>query len=162
MAGGLALTLGISQVAWAIDGTSYVTSKKQNDSFVLEAGGRAAPLYASASDWPGVLRAAKDLQADINRVTQATPTLTTDQAPAGRQVVLLGTIGKSPLIDQLVRDKKLDVSGVAGKWEVFVEQVVDNPMPGVERALVIAGSDKRGTIYGIYDLSQQMGVSPWY
>ncbi|QNE39648.1 glycosyhydrolase [Hymenobacter sp. NBH84] len=156
------LTLGATQPAQALDGTSYVTSKKQKGSFALEAGGKAAPLYASAQDWPGVLRAAKDLQADIHRVTSVTPTLTTDQAPKGREVVLIGTIGKSPLIDQLVRDKKLDVSGVVGKWEVFVEQIVDKPMPGVDRALVIAGSDKRGTIYGIYDLSEQMGVSPWY
>ncbi|GGF08773.1 hypothetical protein GCM10011383_19930 [Hymenobacter cavernae] len=156
------LTVGASQAAWAIDGASYVTSKKQKASFTLEAAGKAAPLYASASDWPGVLRAAKDLQADINRVTSVTPTLTTDKAPTGKEVVLIGTIGKSPLIDQLVRDKKLDVSGVAGKWEVFVEQVVEKPMPGVDRALVIAGSDKRGTIYGIYDLSKEMGVSPWY
>ncbi|MDO7848641.1 glycosyl hydrolase 115 family protein [Hymenobacter sp. M29] len=156
------LALGASQPAHALDGPSYVTSKKQKDSFTLEADGKAAPLFASASDWPGVLRAAKDLQADINRVTRVTPTLTTDQAPRGKEVVLIGTLGKSPLIDQLVRDKKLDVSAVAGKWEVFVEQIVEHPLPGVERALVIAGSDKRGTIYGIYDLSQQMGVSPWY
>ncbi|OUJ74639.1 glycosyhydrolase [Hymenobacter crusticola] len=160
LATGFVISAG--QSAWALDGTSYVTSKKQKASFTLEAAGKAAPLYASASDWPGVLRAAKDLQADIHRVTNVTPTLTTDKAPAGKEIVLVGTIGKSPLIDQLVRDKKLDVSGVAGKWEVFVEQIVEKPMPGVERALVIAGSDKRGTIYGIYDLSKEIGVSPWY
>ena len=156
------VALGTGHSAYAADGSAYVTSKKQKGSFTLAEGGKAAPLYASASDWPGVLRAAKNLQADVNRVTNVTPTLTIDQAPAGKQVVLIGTIGKSPLIDQLVRDKKLDVSAVGGKWEVFVEQLVDNPMPGVAQALVIAGSDKRGTIYGIYDLSQQMGVSPWY
>jgi hypothetical protein len=156
------VALGAGQFAYAADGSAYVTAKKQKGSFPLAEAGKAAPLYASDSDWPGVLRAARDLQADINRVTTVTPTLTTNQAPAGKQVVLIGTIGKSPLIDQLVRSKKLDVSGVAGKWEVFVEQLVDNPMPGVAQALVIAGSDKRGTIYGIYDLSQQMGVSPWY
>ncbi|MBC6610012.1 glycosyl hydrolase 115 family protein [Hymenobacter sp. BT507] len=156
------LTLTAALPALALDGTSYVTSKKQKGSFALEAGGKAAPLFASAQDWPGVLRAAKDLQADINRVTSVTPALTTDKAPKGKEVVLIGTIGKSPLIDQLVRDKKLDVSAVSGKWEMFVEQIVEKPMPGVDRALVIAGSDKRGTIYGIYDLSEQMGVSPWY
>jgi len=156
------LLTGLALPAQALDGTSYVTAKKQKGSFPLETNGKAAPLYASAQDWPGVVRAAKDLQADINRVTSVTPTLTTDKAPTGKEVVLIGTIGKSPLIDQLVRDKKLDVSGVAGKWEVFVEQIVEKPMPGVDRALVIAGSDKRGTIYGIYDLSEQMGVSPWY
>jgi hypothetical protein len=66
------------------------------------------------------------------------------------------------LIDALVSNHKLDVSGIAGKWESAVTTVVEHPMKGVRRALVIAGADKRGTIYGIYDLSEQIGVSPWY
>ena len=135
--------------------------KKASD-FTLAANGKTAAIYASGNDWPGVLRAAKDLQADVQRVTTLTPAFSTVKAPAGQEVVLIGTIGKSALIDGLVKQKKLDVSGVAGKWEVFVRQVVLNPTPGVDRALVIAGSDKRGTIYGIYDISQQIGVSPWY
>jgi hypothetical protein len=57
---------------------------------------------------------------------------------------------------------KLDTVGVAGKWESAVLQAVANPVPGVTRALVIAGSDRRGTVYGIYELSQRIGVSPWY
>jgi hypothetical protein len=141
---------------------AYVAAEKGKNGFPLAASGKTAGLFASSADWPGVLRAAKDLQADINRVTQLTPTFTTDKAPTGQDVVLIGTIGKSPLIDGLVKAKKLDVSQVAGKWETFVLQVVEKPMAGVERALVIAGSDKRGTIYGIYDLSRQIGVSPWY
>src|SRR5262249_36951671 len=69
---------------------------------------------------------------------------------------------RSRLIDDLVSRHKLDVGDVRGKWESFVIDVVDKPFDGVDRALVIAGSDKRGTIYGLYDLSTQMGVSPWY
>ncbi|MCB2379853.1 glycosyl hydrolase 115 family protein [Hymenobacter sp. BT635] len=167
--GRLTLVLLFStSVAWAQAPKStlkediYVSSEKGKSGFPLAASGKTAALFASNTDWPGVLRAAKDLQADINRVTKLTPTFTTDKAPTGKEVVLIGTIGKSALIDGLVKAKKLDVSGVAGKWETFVLQVVEKPMPGVERALVIAGSDKRGTIYGIYDLSQQIGVSPWY
>ncbi|MBV9880108.1 MAG: glycosyl hydrolase 115 family protein, partial [Gemmatirosa sp.] len=57
--------------------------------------------------------------------------------------------------------RKIDVSAITGKWESFFLQTVDNPLPGIKQALVIVGSDKRGTIYGIYDLSQQIGVSPW-
>ncbi|MGY3091298.1 hypothetical protein ACVWYF_004364 [Hymenobacter sp. UYAg731] len=129
--------------------------------FTLVANGRAAAIYASAAEWPGVLRATKDLQADVQRVTKAVPVFST-RPPNGPEVVLIGTLGKSPLIDRLVKAGKLNISGVAGKWETFVRQVVLNPMPGVKQALVIAGSDKRGTIYGIYDLSQQIGVSPWY
>ncbi|RAK69339.1 glycosyl hydrolase 115 family protein [Hymenobacter edaphi] len=141
---------------------TYVSPDRGKGRFPLVAGGQAAPLFASAQDWPGVLRAARDLQADIQRVTGRQPALSTEKAPAGQQVVLIGTVGKSPLIDQLIRTKKLDAGGLAGQWETFVVQTVDKPMAGVERALVVAGSDKRGTIYGIYDLSQQMGVSPWY
>ena len=141
---------------------TYVVPDKGKGRFPLVAGAQAAPLFASAQDWPGVLRAARDLQADIQRVTQHQPALSTDKAPAGKQVVLIGTVGKSPLIDGLIQAKKLDASGLAGKWETFVVQTVEKPLPGVDQALVIAGSDKRGTIYGIYDVSQQMGVSPWY
>src|SRR5205085_10787207 len=72
------------------------------------------------------------------------------------------TVGRSPLIDGLVRERKLDVSAIAGKWESFILQTVLSPIPGVARAVIIAGSDKRGTIFGVYDLSEQIGVSPWY
>ncbi|RTQ48988.1 glycosyhydrolase [Hymenobacter gummosus] len=154
---------GSSLAGPAVPGAeAYVSPDKGKGRFPLVAGGQAAPLFASAQDWPGVLRAARDLQADINRVTSLQPALTTDKAPSGKQVVIIGTVGKSPLIDGLIRSKKLDASGLAGKWETFVVQTVEKPLPGVEQALVVAGSDKRGTIYGIYDLSQQMGVSPWY
>ena len=85
----------------------------------------------------------------------------TDKA-SGKSVIIIGTLGKNDLLDQLVKSKKLNLSGLAGKNEMYYSQVVNNPMPGVESALVIAGSDKRGTIYGIYELSKQMGVSPWY
>jgi len=62
----------------------------------------------------------------------------------------------------LIKNNKLDVKNILGKWESFVIQTIDSPLPGVEKAMVIAGSDKRGTIYGIYDLSRNIGVSPWY
>jgi hypothetical protein len=61
-----------------------------------------------------------------------------------------------------VSSRAIDVSGVQGKWESFTSQVVKNPVPGCAKALVIAGSDPRGTIYGLYDVSEQIGVSPWY
>ena len=82
--------------------------------------------------------------------------------PPGGGGGVVGTLGKSPRIDKLVKSGKLLTAGVAGKWESYVRQVVANPEPGIDEALVIAGSDKRGTIYGIYDLSSQIGVSPWY
>ena len=77
-------------------------------------------------------------------------------------MVIAGTLGKSPIIDKLVSEGKISTKDIAGKWETFVIQVVKKPLPGVREALVITGSDKRGTIYGIYELSAEIGVSPWY
>ncbi len=141
----------------------YISAKKVTGSFPLVAGGKAAAFYASESEWPGVLRTLRDVQADIKRVTGREPQLLTDAPATSKEpVVLVGTLGHSPLIDKLVQAGKLDVSNLAGRWETFVVQAIDNPLPGVAKALVVAGSDKRGTIYGLYDLSEQMGVSPWY
>lgn len=140
----------------------YVSARAGGGRFALAAGGRAAPLHVSAEEHAGVVRAAGDLRADVERVTGTAPALASGQAPAAREVVLIGTLGRNPLIDGLVRAGRLDVRDVAGRWETFVLQVVDRPAPGIDRALVIAGSDRRGTVYGIYELSRQIGVSPWY
>ena len=147
----------------ALGGPVYVTSKPVAGDFALVAHRAAVPLLVSGSDWPGVIRVVGDLSEDLKRVTDIQPTVI--QRTTGlhdRDVVLVGTIGKSALIDDLIRRHKLDVSGVAGKWESAVTTIVEHPMPGIRRALVIAGSDKRGTIFGVYDLSEQIGVSPWY
>ena len=141
---------------------TYITPSAGVGRFPLAVGGRSAPLYLSGADHPGVVRAARDLRTDIGRVSGAEPALSVDSVPNAAYAVIIGTLGKSPLINRLVRDRKLDAGSLVGKWEAFVVQVVAKPLPGVDRALVIAGSDKRGTIYGIYDVSSQIGVSPWH
>src|SRR5207237_8232329 len=73
-----------------------------------------------------------------------------------------GNIGKRSPWYEVSRGGKIDFKPISGKWESFLTQVVPQPLPGIDQALVIAGSDKRGTTYGIYDLSEQIGVSPWY
>ncbi len=155
---GLCLTAG----AFALGQTRYVETVNSSGSFPLVQARAAAAIYVDSSDHAGVVRAAGDLVADIARVTGSTPATTHDDRSLGANAVIAGTIGKSALIDRLIREGKIDTSGVTGKWEAFLIQVVARPLPGVARALVIAGSDKRGTIYGIYDLSEQIGVSPWY
>jgi Gylcosyl hydrolase family 115 C-terminal domain/Glycosyl hydrolase family 115 len=137
---------------------SYISTTPGHGFFPLVAQGRAAPLVVSGDDHPGVIRVASDLQADIKAVTGVEPALS-DQITEG--ALILGTIG-TPLVDQLVASGALSISGIAGKWETSLEQVVDNPLPGVRRAFVIAGSDQRGTIFGAYDVSKKIGVSPWY
>ncbi len=146
----------------AIGQTPYVEFTHSQGSFPLAEGDSLATLYVDTHDHAGVVRAVRDMQADIARVTNHTPELRTEPTGLGANAVLIGTIGKSPIIDRLVRDGKVDVSQIAGKWESFLIQVVPEPVPGVANGLVIAGSDKRGTIFGIYDLSEQIGVSPWY
>ena len=139
----------------------YVAFQAGPGRFPVVAGGRAAPIVVSAADYAGVIRVADDVQSDIWKVTGVRPAVGHDQIPAGADPVIVGTLGKSPLIDRIVARGKLDVRGLRGKWETTVEQVVDNPLPGVRRAFVIAGSDQRGAIYGAYDLSKNIGVSPW-
>ncbi|MFF3336822.1 glycosyl hydrolase 115 family protein [Streptomyces sp. NPDC002888] len=130
--------------------------------FPLVAGGAAVEVYVDARDDPAVVRAAGDLQADVERVTGVRPALRHTLPARAARLVLVGTLGASPVIDRLVAQGRLDVSRVKGRWEASVTQVVDRPAPGVDRALVIAGSDRRGTVYGVYDTSERIGVSPWY
>ncbi len=139
-----------------------VTDTSIDAGFALVGKEGAAPIWADPADWPGVLRAARDFQADIERVTGRKPDFATGRPAAAPAAVLIGTLGRSALIDSLVTAGKLTVDDIRGKWEAFVIATVEHPLPGVDRALVIAGSDKRGTIYGIYEISQQIGVSPWY
>jgi len=144
------------------DTNSYISTVNVEESFPLSSAGRSAALCVGREDYPGVIRVAGMLQADIARVTDAEPALSLDGIPPAKHVVLIGTLGRSPLIDRLVREHKLDVSDLAGKREKFILQGIRDPMPQVEHALIIAGSDKRGTLYGMLDLSSRIGVSPWY
>jgi hypothetical protein len=139
----------------------YVSAKNETGSFNLSSSGKSTSLWISATEFPGALRAAKDLQEDISKVTGVKPLLLTGKSKE-REAVIIGTIGKSELIDKLIKNKKIDVTSLQGKWETFLIQVVEKPMKGVDRALVIVGSDKRGTIFGIYDVSKQIGISPWH
>jgi hypothetical protein len=156
------VTAGEQCKVTAIGQQRYVDTTQSEGSFALAQKGETAALYVDSNDWAGVVRAAGDLQADVNRVTGLTPKIIQKEADLGKNAVIIGTIGKSKIIDQLAKDGKIDVKPITGKWESFIIAVVPKAMAGVENALVIAGSDKRGTIYGIYDLSEQIGVSPWY
>ena len=158
----LGLALACPTLAWAIGTERFVAFEPAPATTALIADGRAAPILVDSADWPGVRRAAGDLQSDFERVAGIRPTLGAEAPASAPFAVIVGTLGKSPLIDSLAKSGKLDTTGIAGRWEAFQIETVDQPLPGIDRALVIAGSDKRGTIYGIYELSQQIGVSPWY
>ena len=151
-----------SRQAFAADGHTYVSAKSGKGYFALAKAGKPAAIQVSTNDFPGVITAAKNLQSDLKMVTGTAPAWLNSGPARAKTVVIIGTLGKSPEIDQLVKDKKLSVAAITGKWETFIIQTVDRPSAGIDQALVIAGSDKRGTIFGIYDLSSKIGVSPWY
>ena len=151
-----------SSPCFAIGQEQYMDSNLSKGGFCIVQKNDVAGIYVDSNDYPGVIRAGNDLRADINRVTGQIAKVLNTEAALGKNTIIIGTIGKSPIIDRLIKDGKIDVNQIAGKWESFIIQVVPEPLPGVESALVIVGSDKRGTIYGIYDVSEQIGVSPWY
>ncbi len=157
-----ALAVFLPLAAFSIGQPAIVETVATEGSFALVRQGSVPAIQVDEQEWPGVIRAAADLRTDLARVSGITPTLASNAVAQGANVVIIGTLGKSRLVEQLVREKRLDITAIAGKWEATVTEVVKQPLPGIESALVIAGSDKRGTIYGIYNLSEQIGVSPWY
>ncbi|KAG6809899.1 hypothetical protein H0H92_014200 [Tricholoma furcatifolium] len=144
-----------------------VTFTAASNSFPIVTKGTAAPILMSSDDWPGVQVAAATFAADVQRVSGTLPTVSNvTSSTAANQLktnpIIVGTLGKSSLIDTIVNNTKLDVSSIQGQWEAFIAVEVQNPLPDITSAYVIIGADKRGTIFALYDHSEQMGVSPWY
>lgn len=124
---------------------------------------KGATVYIdSASEFSLVQRAAGDLVNDFEMVTGTAPELKSALSDLGDRAVIVGTVGNSALIDSLISAGILDVSAIEGKWEGYTIGVYKNLTTDLKEAVVIAGSDARGTVYGIYELSEQLGVSPWY
>ncbi|MBH1941969.1 glycosyl hydrolase 115 family protein [Mobilitalea sibirica] len=121
----------------------------------------AAGIYVDEQDLKGVHIAVESLGEDITLVSDVSPVIGNTISELGANIVIAGTIDNNQMIRNLINEGKLDVSEVEGKWESYVIEIVDHPLNGIDKALVIAGSDKRGTIYGIYRISEAIGVSPW-
>ena len=135
--------------AMSMSAAERFVSFKQGD--LLINGNDKVEIYMDANYCRGVSYAANALVRDISKVSGSQATITSNR----KATILVGTIGHSAAIDQLIKQKRINGNLLKGKREKFIITVVDNQ-------LIIAGSDRRGTIYGIYELSQQMGVSPWY
>jgi hypothetical protein len=130
--------------------------------FALAANGAAAAIYVAPGNPETVRTAAAAFASDVEQVTGIKPRLLTSLAkPLPANLILVGVLGHSPEIDQLVAAHKIDTAVVAGKWESALTTVVSKPLPGVSTALVIAASDRRGAAFALFTLSRQMGVSPW-
>lgn len=138
--------------------TENITSDDKGFPIVSKEG-KVADLLYDASENIAVIRAAKDLQTDIQKVTGKLPNLATTETSAEFEIII-GTVGANKQIDQLISSKKIHAKDLKGKWESFVITTIDNS--NSKKQLVIAGSDRRGTIYGIYEISKQLGISPWH
>jgi len=158
----LLLSITLARAGQAAPGPTLLTETPGPADFILASGGQVAAVWCDPMADKAVKRAAGDLAADLERVTGHRPALVRDAAPPHGFAVLIGVLGHSPLIDGLAKAGRLDVQDMRGAWESGVLQVVDRPAPGLDHALVIAGSDRRGAIYGIYTLCEAIGVSPWY
>ena len=126
-----------------------------------------AAIVVDQADFPGIHIAARNLAEDFARVTKGAPSplllLTVENrgfATETHGAILVGSLEASPMLQHLETTRKLDFSKIRGKWESYTTVVVDEPFKGCGKALVIAGSDKRGAIFGMYSLSEHIGVSP--
>ncbi|QNL49326.1 hypothetical protein H8S90_21740 [Olivibacter sp. SDN3] len=144
--------------------SSYVSTDPAANGFTPSENGSAPPIYYDQEEYKPIVTAVNDLQRDIMAVSVFRPDVKACSnafPPSNKEIIIVGTIGKNKLIDQLIQEGRIVVEGLKGCWETFSIQMIKQPFTGIEKALVIAGSDLRGTLYGIYDISKNIGVSPW-
>ena len=130
-------------------------------SFQIVENKTSVPICFDEKDEEVVGIAARALAKDIQMITGTLPSVVTNQNIESKTAILIGTAGKSRLIDGLVKEKVISSTELEGKWETFLITVIDKPGAGMDKAIVIAGSDPRGTAFGVFELSRLMGVSPW-
>lgn len=135
--------------------SKYILFKETEDSVRLADNTSVLPIVVKESEHKRIHRVAKDLQNDLKKVTGKKPEVLNElpESPA----VILTTVDNDSLIDEL----NLDTSELDGKWESFAVKTILHPKTN-EDVIVILGSDTRGAIFGVYDLTEKMGVSPWY
>lgn len=139
---------------------SFVNNQKGNSTFAIVDENSSA-IYYDALDFEVVKIASKLLASDIERVSSIKPSVSAEK-PNTKSAIIIGTIGSNKFIDGLIKRGKIKVDDIKNQWERYSYKTIKNPFPGVNQALLIIGSDRRGTAYGVFDLSKAMGVSPWY
>lgn len=157
--------LGAALLSYASTVFAQVSLSQNNvgsEVFTLIEGKEKAGVHYDAQDFEVVKRATRMFADDVHRVTGQTIKTGETKGALSKNCIIVGTLGHNELIDQLVSKKKLDVQPLMNRWESYLVQLVRNPMPGVSKALVIVGSDRRGTAYGLLSVSKTIGVSPWY
>ena len=139
-----------------------ISNKSVSGAFAIATPHDATPVCISSSEAIVVKKVANMFADDISRVTGQKPALNISKKVSGSRVIVIGTLGSNAFIDKLAKQGKLDVKNIRGGWEQYTIQIVKNPAKGIGEALVVAGSDKRGTAYGTLTISEKMGVSPFY
>ncbi len=147
----LLLTACFAAFASAVAGNTLTVNEK-GGSFALCANGRTATVVVAKNEPLAVQRVANLFADDVQRVSGIRPQLS---GTAKKASVVIATLGQNAYVDRLVKKGRLDVSAIKGGWEQFAIKVLDGQ-------LFIIGSDRRGTAYGVFTLSEAMGVSPWY
>ncbi|MBL7740804.1 MAG: glycosyl hydrolase 115 family protein [Chitinophagaceae bacterium] len=148
--------------AASVQAQPLISDKPSANNFSLVASNSAVPIYTDESDFMLVQRSAALLQQDIEVVTGVRSSLVHTLPAPAKTIIIIGTLDKSTLVKQLVQQKKINADKIRNKWEGYLVQTLTNPFKGIQHALVITGNDRRGVAYGVAELSQQIGVSPWY
>ncbi len=146
----------------AVSKFDFVGKTASPGDFRIAGRGLAADIYVASSEWECNRKGAEDLANDIEMVTGVRPKIKHTFEKLSSHAILIGTLGRSELIDRLARENRIAAGRIRGKWEGSLVQVIENPLPGVAKGLVLAGSDRRGTKYAIYEVSENIGVSPYF
>lgn len=149
------VTAGYSQ-------TTLSNQQQGNTVFPIVTSSSQAMVYYDPTDEEVVKKTTKLFAEDVARVTGKELSLTTTLPSSKDYVIIVGTLGKNKLIEKLIAQKKLDVNPIRNGWEQYAIELIERPFPGIKKALVVAGSDRRGTSYGLFSISETIGVSPWY
>jgi hypothetical protein len=157
------LSLAIILSAWLqMPQAQVITTGRENNSFEIFSPKGHSQVIVDENDFPLVQKAAAFFVQDIDSLSGKSPGLLHSLPSSAKNIIIIGSLDRSSFIRQLLAAKKLNTDKIKGKWEAYQVSIISQPAKGIDRALVIAGSDRRGTAYGVFELSRQMGVSPWY
>jgi hypothetical protein len=140
-----------------------VKLSQEESNVTLAAAGKATSIYVDSKgkDYEGLSLVAKSFAEDINNITGITPVISKNIEELNGTVIIAGSIGNNDIIDALIAEGIINIASIKDRFECYKIQVIEKPVSGVDKAIVVVGSDKRGTIYGIYHISELIGVSPW-
>lgn len=139
-----------------------LTDSPGSKSFALSTVARKSQIVVDKNDPVSVHTAAKLFAGDLELITGRAAEVKDVEDHDASTLILVGTVENNRLIKQLAESGKLNISEIEEEWERYIIEVVNNPFPNVSKALVIAGSDRRGAAFGLFSISEAIGVSPWY